>query len=121
MEVELDIEPKFCWFCRRPVLAGERANRAPHGGIAVHAQCLRDDAVNEGSRPGSEDRVKEGNYAAYAPHGHPAIGAVCTGSGDRMILPPFCLDARGRRVRQNARLSLLPWQKTVDSRGPHLA
>ena len=34
-------ESKSCWFCRRPVLAGERANRVPHGRIAVHTECLR--------------------------------------------------------------------------------
>ena len=27
---------RSCRFCRRPVLVGERANRAPHGRIAVH-------------------------------------------------------------------------------------
>ena len=55
----MEAESKSCWFCRRPVLAGERANRVPHGRIAVHTECLRDDAVNEGSRPGLEDRVRE--------------------------------------------------------------
>ena len=47
----MEVEPKSCWFCRRPVLAGEQANRAAHGGIAVHTECLRVDAVNEGARP----------------------------------------------------------------------
>ena len=51
----MDVEPKSCWFCRRPVLIGERANRAPHGRIAVHTECLRADALNEGCRPGHED------------------------------------------------------------------
>ncbi len=51
----MEVEPKSCWFCRRPVLVGERANLAPHGRLAVHTECLRDDAVNEGSRPGVED------------------------------------------------------------------
>jgi hypothetical protein len=48
-----------CWFCRRPVRAGERANRAPQGRVAVHVDCLRDDARHEGDRPDGSvrDRV----------------------------------------------------------------
>ena len=53
--MSMEVEAKSCWFCRRPVLLGERANRAPHGGIAVHADCLRDDAFNDGARPGVEE------------------------------------------------------------------
>lgn len=53
----MEVEPRFCWFCRRPVLASERANRAPHTQIAVHADCLRADALNEGSRSAPEDRA----------------------------------------------------------------
>jgi hypothetical protein len=52
----MEVDPTSCWFCRRPVLVGERANRAPRGGIAVHTECLRDDALNEGSRPDADDR-----------------------------------------------------------------
>ena len=52
-----EVKPKSCWFCRRPVLAGERVNRAPHGGIAVHADCLRHDAFNDGARPSFEDQI----------------------------------------------------------------
>ena len=51
-------EPKPCWFCRRPVLVGERANRAPHGGIAVHTDCLQADAFNEGARPEAEAHTR---------------------------------------------------------------
>jgi hypothetical protein len=47
-----------CWFCHRPVLPGERAHRAPGAGIAVHAECLRIDALNEGLRPGDDDRAR---------------------------------------------------------------
>jgi len=47
----MEVEPKSCRFCRRPVLVGERANRIPHGRLAVHTECLRADALNEGSRP----------------------------------------------------------------------
>jgi len=50
----MEVEPKPCWFCRRPVLVGERANRAPHGGLAVHTDCLQADAFNEGARPDAE-------------------------------------------------------------------
>ena len=53
----MEVEPKSCWFCRRPVLVGERANRVPQGWIAVHTDCLRADAFNDGSRPNLEDRV----------------------------------------------------------------
>ena len=62
----MEVEPKPCWFCRRPVLVGERANRAPHGGIAVHTECLQADALNEGSRPGVEGRA-----GAAEPRQHP--------------------------------------------------
>lgn len=44
-----------CWFCHRPILAGERAHRSPHGQIAVHTDCLRHDALAEGIRPSHED------------------------------------------------------------------
>jgi len=44
-----------CWFCHRPILAGERAHRSPHGQIAVHTDCLRHDALTEGIRPSRED------------------------------------------------------------------
>jgi hypothetical protein len=44
-----------CWFCRRPILSGEQAHRSPHGKIAVHTDCLRYDALNEGIRPGGEE------------------------------------------------------------------
>ena len=44
-----------CWFCHRPILSGERAHRSPHGKIAVHADCLRHDALTEGILPGRED------------------------------------------------------------------
>ena len=47
----MEVEPKPCWFCRRPVLIGERAHRVPHGGLAVHTDCLQADAFNEGARP----------------------------------------------------------------------
>ncbi len=53
----MEVESRSCWFCRRPVLASERANRAPHAQIALHADCLRADAFNEGARPGVEDRT----------------------------------------------------------------
>ena len=53
----MEVEPKSCWFCRRPVLIGERANRAPDARIAVHTECLRDDAFNEGARPDAEGRA----------------------------------------------------------------
>ena len=53
--MSMEVEPRSCWFCRRPVLVGERANRAPHGGLTVHAECLRDDAVTEGVRPRVEE------------------------------------------------------------------
>jgi hypothetical protein len=55
--MSMEVEPKSCWFCRRPVLVGERANRAPHGGLAVHTDCLQADAFNEGARPDAHDRV----------------------------------------------------------------
>lgn len=56
MEVmSMDLQPTKCWFCGRPVLIGERAHRPPHGRIAVHADCLRDDALQEGMRPGGDD------------------------------------------------------------------
>jgi hypothetical protein len=55
--MSMEVEPKPCWFCCRPVLVGERANRAPHGGIAVHTDCLRADALTEGARPAAEGRV----------------------------------------------------------------
>ena len=51
----MEVESRSCWFCRRPVLASERANRAPHTQIAVHTDCLRADALNEDSRPSIED------------------------------------------------------------------
>ena len=44
-----------CWFCHRPILAGEQAHRSPHGKIAVHTDCLRHDALTEGIRPSHED------------------------------------------------------------------
>lgn len=44
-----------CWFCHRPILTGEHAHRSPHGKIAVHTECLRDDALTEGIRPNDED------------------------------------------------------------------
>jgi hypothetical protein len=47
-----------CWFCRRPVGVGERANRAPLGRIAVHVQCLRDDARHEGDRPAMDSSLR---------------------------------------------------------------
>ena len=50
----MEVEPPPCWFCRRPVLVGERANRAPHGGLAVHTDCLQADAFIEGARPDAE-------------------------------------------------------------------
>jgi hypothetical protein len=53
----MEVEPKSCWFCRRPVLVGEHANRAPRGGLAVHTECLQADAFNEGARPESEGRA----------------------------------------------------------------
>jgi hypothetical protein len=53
-EMSMEVKPTSCWFCGRPILTGERANRAPHGGIAVHTDCLRDDAVSEGIRPSEE-------------------------------------------------------------------
>ena len=55
--MSMEVEPRSCWFCRRPVLVGERANRAPLAQIAVHTDCLRADASNEGVRPGGEDRT----------------------------------------------------------------
>ena len=61
-----EVEPKSCWFCRRPVLVGERANRAPHGSITVHADCLRDDAVNDDARPSFEEQIGRAE-----PRGHP--------------------------------------------------
>ena len=50
-----------CWFCRRPVRLGERANRAPQGRMAVHVDCLRDDARHEGDRPGAEGHARDTN------------------------------------------------------------
>jgi hypothetical protein len=47
----MDAEVTGCWFCGRPLLTGERVNRAPHARVAVHTDCLRHDAVNEGDRP----------------------------------------------------------------------
>jgi hypothetical protein len=47
-----------CWFCHRPIRSGERANRSPQGEIAVHADCLRHDALTEGVRPSDEDRAE---------------------------------------------------------------
>jgi hypothetical protein len=49
--MSMEVEPRSCWFCRRPVLVGERANRALHGAIAVHTDCLRDEATDERIRP----------------------------------------------------------------------
>jgi hypothetical protein len=43
-----------CWFCHRPILAGDRAHRSPHGRIAVHTDCLRP-TLTEGIRPAGED------------------------------------------------------------------
>ena len=53
--MSMEVEPQSCWFCRRPVLVGERANRAPHGALTVHTECLRDDALTEGARPRVEE------------------------------------------------------------------
>jgi hypothetical protein len=39
-----------CWFCGRPVLKGDQAHRSLDGGLAVHADCLRDDARHESDR-----------------------------------------------------------------------
>jgi len=44
-----------CWYCHRPILAGEPAHRSPLGRLAVHIDCLRDDARTEGIRPGLDD------------------------------------------------------------------
>ena len=44
-------DPIRCWFCHRPVLSGQPAHRAPRAALAVHADCLRDDAAHEGLRP----------------------------------------------------------------------
>jgi hypothetical protein len=44
-----------CWFCHRPILLGERAHRVPHAALAVHAECLRHDALTEGIRPSDDD------------------------------------------------------------------
>jgi hypothetical protein len=57
MSMEVKVAPRSCWFCRRPVLVGERANRAPHAQIAVHTDCLRADAFNDDFRPDIEDRT----------------------------------------------------------------
>ena len=54
----MEVESRSCWFCRRPVLASERANRAPRTQIAVHTDCLRADALNEDVWPGLEDRTR---------------------------------------------------------------
>ena len=51
----MEVESRFCWFCRRPILASERANRAPRTQIAVHTDCLVADALNEHARPAVED------------------------------------------------------------------
>ena len=59
--MSMEVEPKPCWFCRRPVLVGERANRAPHGGLAVHTECLQADAFNEGTRPEAPDHAARTN------------------------------------------------------------
>jgi hypothetical protein len=53
----MEVEPRSCWFCRRPVLIGDRANRANRGGIAVHTDCLRADALNEGARPEAPEQA----------------------------------------------------------------
>jgi hypothetical protein len=54
----MEVESRSCWFCGRPVLVGERANRAPHATIAVHTECLRADASSEDDppRPGCDSR-----------------------------------------------------------------
>ena len=39
-----------CWFCNRPVVAGERAHRSLDGRLAVHADCLRHDTLNDSDR-----------------------------------------------------------------------
>jgi hypothetical protein len=44
-----------CWFCGRPILGGERANRFPHGCLAVRTACLQQDAINDGARPTGDD------------------------------------------------------------------
>jgi hypothetical protein len=44
-----------CWFCCRSIFPGERANRFPPTGLAVHTVCLRLDAVADGARPGEDD------------------------------------------------------------------
>jgi len=54
----MNVEASECWFCHRPVLAGERAHRAPHGRIAVHTECLRADALNEGLRPSQDEGAR---------------------------------------------------------------
>lgn len=46
-----------CWYCHRPILSGERAHRSPESALAVHADCLRDDASAEGIRPSPEDAL----------------------------------------------------------------
>jgi hypothetical protein len=61
----MEVESRSCWFCRRPVLASERANRAPHTQIAVHADCLRADAFNEDARPAGQERA--GGAASVRP------------------------------------------------------
>jgi hypothetical protein len=48
--MSMEVEPRSCWFCGRPVLVGERANRAPHATIVVHTDCLRADAFMDGDR-----------------------------------------------------------------------
>jgi hypothetical protein len=53
----MEVEPKSCWFCHRPVLIGDRANRAPHSSLAVHTDCLQADAFNEGARPDAQDQA----------------------------------------------------------------
>ena len=47
-----------CWYCHRPILRSERAHRSPHGTLAVHADCLRHDALAEGIRPSPDEVVR---------------------------------------------------------------
>jgi hypothetical protein len=45
-----------CWFCGRPVVPGERVNHSLDGGLAVHVDCLRRDALTDGDAADRADR-----------------------------------------------------------------
>ena len=64
----MEVESRSCWFCRRPVLASERANRAPHAEIAVHTDCLRNEAAEEEIPPPKAGPAEHGaHYRSVRP------------------------------------------------------